>query len=301
MCDEISTAEPNLAPDTKDGLMKSPPVETDGFGSSLLSPNRLPKNDLYLTTVNKYDDYYKMDHKKRGYAVIFNHEHFDIPNLSQRSGTNVDCEELKGALVHLGFNVSVYKDLTKIKVLDTIEKYAKMDHSDCDCFVMCVLSHGEDGYLYTRDTVYSHNEIWNLFSARKCPTLAGKPKLFFFQACRGSKLDPGVKMNVTQVDSSGPSYRLPSFADFLMAYSTAEGYYSWRNTGKGSWFIQALVTELKENGFNYDLMTLLTFVNRRVAIDFESNVPNDMKMHHQKQMPAATHMLTRLVKFRPPQ
>ena len=27
-------------------------------------------------------------------------------------------------------------------------------------------------------------------------------------------------------------------ADFLIAYSTVPGFYSWRNTTQGSWFIQ---------------------------------------------------------------
>ena len=27
-------------------------------------------------------------------------------------------------------------------------------------------------------------------------------------------------------------------ADFLLAHSTVAGYYSWRNTASGSWFIQ---------------------------------------------------------------
>ena len=30
-----------------------------------------------------------------------------------------------------------------------------------------------------------YREIFDLFEARRCPLLAGKPKLFFLQACRG--------------------------------------------------------------------------------------------------------------------
>lgn len=78
------------------------------------------------------------------------------------------------------------------------------------------------------------------------------------------------------------------------------GYYSWRNTSRGSWFIQALCLELRENGIRYDLLTLLTFVCQRVAIDFESNTPDNPTMHQQKQIPCITSMLTRLVKFTSP-
>lgn len=76
-----------------------------------------------------------------------------------------------------------------------------------------------------------------------------------------------------------------------------EGFYSWRNTTRGSWFMQALCTEFRENGNRYDLLTLLTFVCQRVALDYESNTPDNASMHQQKQIPCITSMLTRLVKF----
>ena len=63
--------------------------------------------------------------------------------------------------------------------------------------------------------------------------------------------------------------------------------------------MQALCIELRENGHRYDILTLLTFVCQRVAMDFESNTPENMHMHQQKQIPCITSMLTRLVKFTP--
>ena len=61
--------------------------------------------------------------------------------------------------------------------------------------------------------------------------------------------------------------------------------------------MQALCQELDENGFLLDLLTILTFVNQKVAVDFESNTPDSPTMHQQKQIPCITYMLTRLVKF----
>lgn len=75
------------------------------------------------------------------------------------------------------------------------------------------------------------------------------------------------------------------------------GFYSWRNTTKGSWFMQCLCQELEQNGKKYDILTLLTFVCQRVAIDFESNTPDNPIMHQQKQIPCITTMLTRLLRF----
>lgn len=49
--------------------------------------------------------------------------------------------------------------------------------------------------------------------------------LLCWQACRGDKLDGGVHLvKRTQVDSdTAQSYKIPAMADFLIAYSTAEG------------------------------------------------------------------------------
>ncbi|XP_014247452.1 caspase-1-like [Cimex lectularius] len=246
-------------------------------------------------SVEKDAYFYKMTHKKRGIAVIFNHEKFLVGNLTDRTGTNADSEALEKCFTKLGFDVMVFKDLSCSELISQVEKVAEMDHSDNDCLVMCILSHGEENFIFACDTLYKHEEIWGPFTADKCPTLAGKPKMFFIQACQGKKLDPGIR--VTQVDSSPYSYKIPIHADFLIAYSTIPGFFSWRNTGKGSWFIQALTAELEESAFLYDMLTILTFVNRRVAVDFESNVPGNTMMDAQKQMPCITSMLTRLVKF----
>lgn len=48
------------------------------------------------------------------------------------------------------------------------------------------------------------------------------------------------KVAMTETDSNVMSYKIPNHADFLIAYSTIPGFYSWRNTSAGSWFVQAL-------------------------------------------------------------
>lgn len=75
------------------------------------------------------------------------------------------------------------------------------------------------------------------------------------------------------------------------------GFYSWRNPDSGSWFIQALCEELDLHGRSRDLLTLMTFVNRRVAIEYQSYVPENEKFHAKKQIPSIVSMLTRLVYF----
>lgn len=250
--------------------------------------------------VDRYASEYNMKHPKRGLAIIFNHEHFEVMSLKSRAGTNVDCENLRMTLERLHFDVMVLKDLRHTEIQHQVEQISKADHSEHDCLLISILSHGELGFIYAKDTHYKLESIWSHFTASRCPTLAGKPKLFFIQACQGDRLDGGVTLNRTETDSSdnaSMAYKIPVHADFLIAYSTIPGYYSWRNTTKGSWFMQCLCQELEQNGKRYDILTLLTFVCQRVAIDFESNTPDNPIMHQQKQIPCITTMLTRILRF----
>ncbi|KAL1518240.1 hypothetical protein ABEB36_001892 [Hypothenemus hampei] len=252
--------------------------------------------------VPKYATHYKMDHQKRGIALIFNHESFECGGLRSRSGTNEDCKNFKDCLKSLGFDVQVFKDLNYMELDYQVKQVAAMDHSNHDCLLIAILSHGEMGIVYAKDNPYKPDNLWSLFTADKCPTLAGKPKMFFLQACQGDKLDAGINLTLsrTEIDGEINTYKIPVQADFLIVYSTVKGYYSWRNTTKGSWFIQALCEELKRRAHTEDLMTILTFVSQRVAMDFESNVPDSPTMHRQKQIPCVMSMLTRLIKFTVP-
>ena len=58
---------------------------------------------------------------------------------------------------------------------------AKEDHSDADCFVCVILSHGTDGHVYGTNGRVSLDSLIKPFKGDECPSLAGKPKLFFVQ------------------------------------------------------------------------------------------------------------------------
>jgi hypothetical protein len=51
-------------------------------------------------------------------------------------------------------------------------------------------------------------------------------------------MDEGVTVHETETDGGFASYKVPIHSDFLVAHSTVDGFYSWRNTAQGSWYIQ---------------------------------------------------------------
>ncbi|CAK9798525.1 unnamed protein product [Anthophora plagiata] len=252
----------------------------------------IKKSKSAKSPVDRYSEVYNMNHKQRGIAIIFNHIHFK--NMAERNGAQKDSSNLASTLMQLGFDVRVYLDPPLRTISTVLQSTSAEDHTDSDCLVVAAMSHGESGFLFSLDSMYSVDVLWTPFTAERCPTLAGKPKLFFIQACRGTNTDSGVEMHETDSTSS---YTLPNFADILIAYSTYDGYYSWRNPDTGSWFIEALCQELNENGKTHDLLRIMTSVIRRVAIEYQSYVPHSEKFHQKKQIPSIVSMLTRLVYF----
>ncbi len=60
-----------------------------------------------------------------------------------------------------------------------------MDHSNNDCLVVVVLSHGAvDGSLEAKDGSYKRSELYEPFLGNNCPTLRGKPKIFIIQVIK---------------------------------------------------------------------------------------------------------------------
>ena len=127
------------------------------------------------------------------------------------------------------------------------------DHSNRDCLIVIVLSHGDNGIIYSHDGEYKVEELWKNFTSDKCPSLAGKPKLFFIQvqvtfcinflfitrtliqACRGDDYDTGTEMLYYHTTDSNPDpqssedapapvhFMIPNQADFLIAFATTPG------------------------------------------------------------------------------
>lgn len=243
---------------------------------------------------------YNMEHKNRGFCLIFDIEKFNPSRrLPRRHGSQVDSTGLYNLFRAMSFDVVVFKDLTAKEIRYQLEYFAKQDHTNNDCFVCCILTHGEHGQLWGTDHRFPVEMIFNHFLGDACLTLVGKPKLFFIQACQGDRMDDGVPVLAQEsLDSNTSYFKVPTHADFLIAYSTLPGFYSWRNTQDGSWFMQALIRVLGDYHHDLDLLTMLTIVNHRVAYYKQSNATTP-EFTDKKQVPCITSMLTRRVFLRP--
>lgn len=66
----------------------------------------------------------------------------------------------------------------------------------------------------------------------------------------------------------------------------------------GSWFIQSLCDMISKHGKQLELQHIMTRVNHKVAVEFES-VSNSPGFDKKKQIPCIVSMLTKEVYFSP--
>ncbi|XP_026285621.1 caspase-2 isoform X1 [Frankliniella occidentalis] len=244
-----------------------------GDSPSASEDNRLPHSSA-MAPAKKNATHYNMEHKERGLALIFNHENFSIPRLNLKSSPRiVDCENFKNTLESIGFKVHIYSDFTVSEINEVILEVASDNHSDRDCLFIAVLSYRQQAYLCAKDGFFNLDSLWTPFFADSCPTLAGKPKIFFIHASEpnGSHCDSldNPKYKETETGNSN-SYKIPVITDFLIVYSTCPDVK----------FMKALSEELKSKGSILHLLTIILSVKQLVD-----------------QNPVVVHQLTRLIKF----
>lgn len=246
-------------------------------------------------------DYYALIHKPRGLCVVFNNEIFWREEMS-RKGSQEDAKALEKVFTRFGFTVEIHNNLTASEMESEIIKLGKRNFLKDDALVVCVLSHGEkECVLGIDEQPVSLRKLTQPFKSGKAPTLAGKPKLFFIQACQGSGYQQGAvpcppvpaqeeveKSGYLQEDA-GPVYSetVPWDADFLIGMATVQECKSFRNTTTGSIYIQELCRQLTKSATSSgkdDVLTVLTRVNREVSRGL-------FKSH--KQMPEPKYTLTK--------
>lgn len=227
---------------------------------------------------------YPMTRTPRGYCLIINNEVFSsVPGdqtsraMPNREGTQRDAEMLEYLFRQkLNFKVIVRPNLTAEEISKKMADMAfNVDHSPYDCFVCCILSHGVLGSVYGVDgrTVEIKN-LMNFYKGASCPSLLGKPKLFFIQACQGKDKQPGFPISTDGPESIAAERvsdevnlgeTIPNEADFLIGYATVPGYVSFRSKSQGSWYINTLVKMLDKYVERYDLLSILIKVNEEVS------------------------------------
>uniref|UniRef100_A0A4W6CB31 Caspase-8 n=1 Tax=Lates calcarifer TaxID=8187 RepID=A0A4W6CB31_LATCA len=244
---------------------------------------------------------YALTHIPRGLCVVINNESFRGLELSNRGGTQEDAKALRKVFYSLGFDVVIHDNLTADDMRHKLKELSRRNYSNEDALVVCVLSHGEQGCVFgTDEKKVSLRELTEPFTSKIAPTLTGKPKLFFIQACQGSGYQGGTvpcpprprneeEVGETFEEDAGPVYgeTVPWDADFLLGMATVQECKSFRNTSTGSIYIQELCKQLTrsaESSERDNILDVLTRVNREVGRGVYLS---------RKQMPEPKYTLTK--------
>ncbi|NXS85887.1 CASP8 protein, partial [Erpornis zantholeuca] len=280
---------------------------TGGSGGHLVSSVApyLPGN---FNDYSQLLEAYKMTSRPCGVCLVLNNHNFakaregvlEHKHMKDRNGTDVDAAALRDVFSKLHFRVEEYRDLTAEEIRKTVNIFRSEDHEDKDCFVCCILSHGKKGIIYGVDgQEVPIRELTHSFTVQNCNSLAGKPKVFFIQACQGDAFHKGVTIETDsgeQDASVGRDGRLqldciPAEADFLLGMATLQDYVSYRSPREGTWYIQALCQHLERScPRGEDVLTILTAVNEEVS---KKSSDRDAK----KQMPQPSFTLTKRLIF----
>ncbi|XP_007501681.2 caspase-8 isoform X1 [Monodelphis domestica] len=262
---------------SKERSMERFPVEIQDVEETMSQPQ-----EVYDSAGEK-GNVYKMSSRPRGYCLIINNFDFKISRkerpenhyLTDRRGTNKDEEALKNIFKELHFDIQSFQDLTAEGIQQVLKTFKDNNHESKDCFVCCLLSHGNKGTIYGIDgKEVPIRDLTSYFSGSNCPSLAGKPKVFFIQACQGKATQYGISLDTDseqqreslEADKSFQSECIPNEADFLLGMATVENYVSYRDSARGTWYIQSLCKNLKEGCLRgNDILTILTEVNSEVS------------------------------------
>ena len=158
-------------------------------------------------------------------------------------GGQANSSMLTSIFQYLQYSVQHHTNVTSTQMIQLVEEIASMDHTAYDSFVCCIFGDGRnDHYMYCNDHCFVN--IYELVDkVQQCPTLQGKPKLFF------------IDINRNQHKQAPPptSYKIGS--DTFILWSTQRGQ-RIGTINSGSFLTLALENVFKFESKYTDLLSM---------------------------------------------
>ena len=163
----------------------------------------------------------------RGICLLIN----NVPTLPLE-----EVKQLRDLFRHLSFDVEVRRRLQMIQMHKVAQQFAKKDHNAFDSFVVIILSLGQGNDICGVDKrKASLEQVMAEYTATKCGSLRGKPKLFFVERVtfvKASNVGDGSNQAQCSTDTEvemQPAFPLvfnggnncPEGADFLLTCVTS--------------------------------------------------------------------------------
>ena len=224
----------------------------------------------------------------RGIGLVIVNYFEDFPEPTKRVGAKEELQRLTKLFESFNLEVRRHIELTKNEIVNVLEDTVKDPKLGSDSMIaIAISSHGcEEGLLginiddrlkHRNDPNYKNMEdcisptqIQKIFNGDNCPSLAGRPKLFLLNGCRGKGME-----NIFQIEGEEEEERLvcdtiiklaTTWSDFFVIHSCVIGNKSMRCTKRGSLFIIEFSEAYAKYGSKYPIESIMPTVNRNLII-----------------------------------
>ena len=213
---------------------------------------------------------YHMKKYPHGIAFIVNIENFKN-DRKRREGSKHDVASLRRMFNFLQYDTRVYEDLTRREYIKAQNYIRALNHSEYDSFFCVIMSHGNEKgeVIFSNEKPLRKDRIVAQFSPKYCEQLKEKPKIFIFQACRGTtgksirtQTDGGpadvqllpdylksptdnVCKDSVSTDEQKSSALCCDFMDTFIGDSTVDQYVAYREPTRGTFFIESFCSVMQ--------------------------------------------------------
>ena len=269
---------------------------------------------MSLSRKQSIDERYQICGK--GLLVFVNNQFFGEKSVeeakteaSYRFGSEKDSLRIYQALASFDIDMeeeNFQTNLTAQEIRDFIETVKrKVSDGSYGFMIFLLSSHGDENYIIGRDEeeIMIYEEVIKPFHNNQLPGLAGKPKIFIINACRGSysprcnvkENEASFEVKTTeepnaaadQIISMGQrrqSKMVSTVGDYCVVYSTAPDVVSPRDQEDGSFFLNELRNCIKKMARKEEVKEFKRIVEdvqkrcmqkHKLCVGFENYLPWD--------------------------
>lgn len=211
-------------------------------------------------------DRYLVNYNSPGKVFIFANITFNRPEFENLDSAYKDIKKIEEVFGEMHYEVKRFCDKTSIEMIQILKELSKSDFSQDSCVVIFIDSHGDYNAIFGTDCEKVFiREFFDCF--KKNDTLKNKPKLFFVDACRGSRVLKKQSENLIDIENFS---KVEEESDIFIGYATIKNHISLIGED-GSKFIQELCTIIKND--NKEIDHIIRTINSRIAFS-EKQIAN---------------------------
>ena len=211
-----------------------------------------------------------------GCCLIIANDYETCSSYHSLPGTQEDLKDYAQTFQKLKFKVNPRSNLGKADMMRALESLRSTPefHPEMKYVLFVYCGHGEDGVIISQQgEKISVDEVVGLFQPRKDMEKMGEVvKLFFFDACRGERIDHGIQVIARGAELAWTE-RVPRCGNFLVAYATLPRHRAYEigreriQFGRiGGLWSKFLNEELRNDAnINLSLHDILTNVNEKIV------------------------------------